>query len=104
LKVRILAFSAVAGLAFAWALGPQSGQAAELKSDASGKVPVNLIAKPKPKPVPVAAPKEGETCGDYGTTIQFVDSPKEAAKQAEKEAKLVFVLHVSGVFEDPNLT
>ena len=45
----------------------------------------------------------GETCG-HGTKIHFVDTPKEAAAQAKKEQKLVFVLHVSGHFEDPGLT
>ncbi len=45
-----------------------------------------------------------ETCGSYGTTIDFLDSPKEAAKQAEKSGKLVLVLHVSGNFEDPRFT
>lgn len=40
-----------------------------------------------------------ETCGDYGTAVAFVDSPAAAAKQALKEEKLVFVLHVSGNFE-----
>ena len=45
----------------------------------------------------------GETCG-HGTKIHFVDTPKEAAAQAKKEQKLVFVLHVSGYFEDPSLT
>jgi len=41
------------------------------------------------------------TCGKYGTTIEFVDTPHEAATQAKKEGKLVFVLHVSGHLEDP---
>lgn len=44
-----------------------------------------------------------EKCG-YGTKIDFVDSPKEAAAIAKKEQKLVLVLHVSGHFEDPGLT
>jgi hypothetical protein len=43
-------------------------------------------------------------CGKYGTQVEFVDTPKEAAEKAKKEEKLVFVLHLSGVFEDPNLT
>lgn len=53
----------------------------------------------------VAADKDkpGETCG-FGTTIHFVDTPKEAAAQAKKEEKLVFILHVSGNFEDPRFT
>ncbi len=49
--------------------------------------------------------KETEaTCGNNGTAVHFLDSPKEAAQQAKLEEKLVFVLHVSGLFEDPNLT
>ena len=55
----------------------------------------------EPKPVPAKA--EG-SCGSHGTAVEFVDSPKEAAAQAKKEQKLVFVLHVSGLFEDPRFT
>jgi hypothetical protein len=44
-----------------------------------------------------------ESCG-HGTKLDFVDSPKEAARLAKKEQKLVLVLHVSGHFEDPGLT
>jgi hypothetical protein len=44
-----------------------------------------------------------ETCG-FGTKLDFVDNPKEAASIAKKEQKLVLVLHVSGHFEDPGLT
>jgi len=44
------------------------------------------------------------TCGSHGTTIDFVDTPTEAAKQAKTEGKLVFVLHISGNFEDPRFT
>lgn len=44
------------------------------------------------------------TCGKHGTAVQFVDSPSEAARQARQEEKLVLVLHVSGLFEDPALT
>ena len=45
-----------------------------------------------------------ECSGDYGTEVKFVESPAEAAKQAVKEEKLVFVLHVSGNFETPEFT
>ena len=54
----------------------------------------------------LAAPawaQEPATCG-YGTKIDFVDTPKEAATLAKKQEKLVLVLHVSGHFEDPGLT
>jgi hypothetical protein len=45
-----------------------------------------------------------ETCGEYGTSVIFADSPAQAAKQAHNEEKLVFVLHVSGLFEDSDFT
>lgn len=49
-------------------------------------------------------PQEPTSCGGYGTAVDFLDSPAEAAKKAAKEQKLVFVLHVSGNFEDPQFT
>ena len=51
-------------------------------------------------------PPECTDCGNetYGTTIQWMGSPAEAAKKAKEEKKLVFVLHVSGNFEDPKFT
>lgn len=44
----------------------------------------------------------GEGC--YGTAVEFVDTPKEAAALAKKQEKLVLVLHVSGHFETPEFT
>jgi hypothetical protein len=56
-------------------------------------------------PISPVLPGETEkTCGSYGTQIDFLDSPTEAAKQAKKEGKLVFILHVSGNFEDSKFT
>jgi len=49
-----------------------------------------------------SASDESPSC--HGTAVHFVDTPSEAAKQAKKEEKLVFVLHVSGQFEDPGIT
>ena len=45
-------------------------------------------------------------CGkeSYGTSIVWAGSPSDAADKAKKEEKLVFVLHVSGYFEDPKFT
>jgi hypothetical protein len=55
--------------------------------------------------VPAApADKTEGTCSTFGTSVEFVDSPSIAATQAKKEQKLVFVLHVSGNFEDPRFT
>ncbi len=61
-----------------------------------GVAAVALLASP-------AMGIEPTSCG-YGTKIDFVDSPKEAAALAKKQEKLVMVLHVSGHFEDPGLT
>ena len=60
----------------------------------------------KAKPALPVTPslEEKATCGSHGTTIDFVGSPKEASDQAKKDKKLVFVLHVSGHFEDPRFT
>ena len=45
-----------------------------------------------------------ETCGEYGTSVVFADSPADAARRALAEEKLVFVLHVSGNFEESQYT
>jgi hypothetical protein len=48
---------------------------------------------------------DGEVCnGDFGTAVHFLKTPSDAAKEAFKDKKLVFVLHVSGDFEDPDFT
>ena len=49
-------------------------------------------------------PADKSTCGDYGTNVHFEKTPSDAARKALKEEKLVCVLHISGHFEDPNLT
>ncbi len=51
-----------------------------------------------------AKPADEAVCGDYGTSVQFFKTPSEAATQAKKDQKLVFVLHVSGEFEKPDFT
>ena len=56
------------------------------------------------KPTTPAKPSEKSSCGDYGTSVHFYATPSEAARQALKEQKLVFVLHVSGLFEDSEFT
>ena len=53
---------------------------------------------------PVLKAKSEATCGSHCTSVEFFDTPSEAAKQAAKKEKLVFVLHVSGNFEDPRFT
>ncbi len=48
--------------------------------------------------------KAGDSEGRHGTAVKFVDSPSEAARLALKQEKLVLVLHISGIFEDPSCT
>jgi hypothetical protein len=62
-------------------------------------LPVLALAAPAKAPA-----KEEGGCGSFGTSVEFVDTPKDAAALAEKQEKLVFVLHVSGNFEDPRFT
>jgi hypothetical protein len=40
----------------------------------------------------------------YGTALDFVDDPTEAARQALRDRKLLFVLHIAGNFEDSKFT
>ena len=38
------------------------------------------------------------------TALTWAKSPGEASEQARQEGKLVFLIHVSGNFEDPGFT
>jgi hypothetical protein len=50
-------------------------------------------------------PAEPATCkGEFGTSVHFEATPSAAARKALKEHKLVCVLHVSGLFENPDFT
>lgn len=61
-------------------------------------------ASGKVKPSVAPKPSEAETCGEFGTSVHFEKTPTDAARKALKEEKLVFVLHVSGDFEDSEFT
>jgi hypothetical protein len=41
---------------------------------------------------------------NYGTAVTFLNNPKEASREAQREQKLLFVLHISGNFEDSQFT
>jgi hypothetical protein len=69
------------------------GAASEAQGQKALRPPGGAIAKPAE-----------ETCGDHGTNVHFFKSPSEAARAALKEEKLVLVLHISGLFEDPDFT
>ena len=40
----------------------------------------------------------------HGTTVNFLSTPTEAARTAQKNNKLTFLLHISGNFEDADFT
>jgi hypothetical protein len=76
-------------------------------------VPLSRAPKPEPRPDAQDAPALGSgletspsagACETYGTSVQFVNNPAEAARQARRQDKLVFLLHVSGNFEDAKFT
>ena len=79
--MRVLRFVMAAGLSF--------GLLASMGARADAKPPEK---------------EKAATCGNHGTSVEFKDTPSEAAREAQKEQKLVFVLHVSGNFEDPRFT
>ncbi len=88
----------VAGLC----LAPLTGLALVHASELDGKPAVRPV-KPA-TPATVFVPDKELTCGSHGTRVEFVATPSKAAAIAKKEQKLVFVLHVSGNFEDPRFT
>lgn len=95
--MRRLLFRA-AGLCLAPLVGLAVAGASELDSKPA-------VPGPSVRPVkPIAPEKSGATCSSHGTQVEFFDTPSEAAEVAKKEQKLVFVLHVSGNFEDPRFT
>jgi hypothetical protein len=55
----------------------------------------------------VAAASEEAVCStdrSLKTALTWARSPKEAADEARRQGKLVFLIHVSGNFEDPGFT
>ena len=86
-------------------LAPLVGLALAGASELGSKPAVPGPAVRPVKPIKPNVPKKDEAvCGSHGTHVEFFDTPSEAAKVAKKEQKLVFVLHVSGNFEDPRFT
>jgi hypothetical protein len=78
--------------------------------------PINLVAEEKAAEPPVAqlpaaAGPAAKACGapdpapqGHGASVEFASGPADALKQAGKEHKLVFLLHISGNFEESGFT
>jgi hypothetical protein len=71
----------------------------EGKDPRTGQTPPPVPAQAQP-----AEKEHGGGCAGHGTTVDFYKSPQKAAEIAKRLEKLVFVLHVSGTFEDPRFT
>jgi hypothetical protein len=83
-------------------LAPLSGMVLAPASELDGKPAASGRAEPPAQSI--AREKTEGVCGSHGTQVDFLDTPRAAAKLAKKEQRLVFVLHVSGNFEDPRFT
>jgi hypothetical protein len=59
---------------------------------------------PLPKEDLAAAAPARPGCDRLGTGIDFVRNPPDAFRQARQEGKLVFMVHLSGNFEDTEFT
>jgi hypothetical protein len=96
-------FSLTAGTllaAAAW-LGQTRGSELTAKPAAQATPPAKSPARID---LPSLTDPAKATCGNNNTAVHFEASPSAAARKARKEEKLVFVLHVSGLFEDPKVT
>ena len=91
--------TAAAGLGL-WLTGSRGAEleAGAPKAERPAKKPPASAVQSSERPSKEAA------CGEYGTTVEFENSPSAAATRAKKEQKLVFVLHVSGQFEESDFT
>ena len=87
--MRYTLLHVTAGLGLACMLGVATVGADDTKS---GKAP------------PANTFTESTETSCHGTSVDFLDTPSEAATKAKKEEKLVLILHVSGNFEDPKFT
>jgi hypothetical protein len=87
---------------------PRPGAGLEqVVASAAASVPTTVPNPWRPVPAPeppaerVAVKRPPVTCD---TSVEFVSSPVRAAKQAQQEHKLLFLLHLSGDFEEPGFT
>src|SRR5262245_11429579 len=78
---------------------------------AKEKAPKEKASKEKgkepafPPDVPCKVCNPGDPAREtYGTTVEFVRGPREAARIAGEEGKLTLLLHVSGNFEEAKFT
>ena len=54
--------------------------------------------------LPAAELLPPDRCKTFETKVRFHAGPLEAAEEAKNSKKMMFVLHISGNFEDPGFT
>jgi hypothetical protein len=64
-------------------------------------LPAAPVEAQRPAPAEPCLACAGQT---YGTRVTFLPGPADAARQARREGKLLFILHVSGNFEESKFT
>jgi hypothetical protein len=66
------------------------------------------LVEETPPPLPPPSEKEPEPAAEagqtYGTNVLFLNNPAAAAEEARHDRKLLFVMHISGNFEDSCFT
>jgi hypothetical protein len=82
----------------------------ELAVQPAGGLPAEAIVPDAPRPEPegpIQAAPAAARAGrprSFGTALTFAVSPRDAGRQALRQRKLVFLLHVSGNFEKSEFT
>ena len=125
----VLTLSVVVTLTVAVRSSGRPAETRKVLAPAASLSPAPVAARPEPKPlpplppvedpvppapVPVALPPAAADVAEpapacaprdtYGTRVEFVNNLTEAAREARRQGKLKFVLHVSGNFEDARFT
>jgi hypothetical protein len=62
------------------------------------------LTKPQTEDKRIRLEQPPAPCQKYGTSVEFHGSQTEAARAARRDGKLLFMLHISGNFEDAQFT
>jgi hypothetical protein len=66
--------------------------------------PIGFVAAAVENKLPASELLPGDRCKTYETKLRFHPTLADAADEARKSRKMLFVLHISGDFEDPGFT
>jgi hypothetical protein len=66
--------------------------------------PIGFVAAGADDRLPASELLPADRCKSYDTKLRFHPTLADAADEARKARKMLFVLHISGDFEDPGFT